>query len=102
MALFGRHEELSAADALRADFVQRVTPSDRLLDTALADAATIARNSPAAVERMLRTLWAAQSMTLSDALALADSVQADWREHPDAHEGPRALAERREPRWSDT
>jgi enoyl-CoA hydratase/carnithine racemase len=101
MALFGRHDALTAEDALRAGFVQRVTPSDRLLDTALADAAAIARNSPAAVERMLRTLWAAQSMTSGDALALADAVQAGWREHPDAREGPMALAERREPRWAD-
>ena len=101
MAIFGRHDELSATDALRAGFVQRVTPSDRLLDRALADAATIAENSPAAVEQMLRTLWAAKSMPLDDALALADSVQATWRTHPDAIEGPTAAAERRAPRWAN-
>ena len=101
MALFGSHDELSATDALRAGFVQRVTPPDRLLDRALADAATIAENSPAAVEQMLRTLWAAQSMPLDDALALADSVQAAWRAHPDAIEGPTAAAERRAPRWAN-
>jgi enoyl-CoA hydratase/carnithine racemase len=102
MALFGRHDELTATDALRAGFVQRVTPSDRLLDCALSDAAKIAQNSPAAVEQMLRTLWAAQSMPLVDALALADDVQASWRRHPDAIEGPTAAAERRAPRWSDS
>ena len=100
MALFGRYEVLSAAEALRAGFVQRVTPPDRLLDLALEDAAKIARNSPAAVEQMLRTLWAASSMPLDDALILADRVQAAWRAHPDAIEGPTALAERREPRWA--
>jgi enoyl-CoA hydratase/carnithine racemase len=100
MALFGRYEVLDAADALRAGFVQRVTPTDRLLDHALADAATIARNSPAAVEQMVRTLWAARSMPLDDALALADTVQARWRSHPDAIEGLTAIAERREPRWT--
>ena len=100
MAIFGRHDELSATDALRAGFVQRVTPSDQLLDRALADAAMIAENSPAAVEQMLRTLWAAKSMPLDDALVLADSVQAAWRAHPDAIEGPTAAAEGRAPRWA--
>ncbi|MFA5883472.1 MAG: enoyl-CoA hydratase-related protein [Acidimicrobiia bacterium] len=99
MAMFGRHDVLTADDALRAGFVQRVTPADALIETALADAAAIARNSPAAVERMIRTLWTAQSLPIEDALTYTDGVQAAWRGHPDAIEGPAAIAEGREPRW---
>lgn len=99
MAMFGRHDVLAADDALRAGFVQRVTPANALIDTALADAAAIARNSPAAVEQMIRTLWTAQSLPIEDALAYADGVQAAWRGHPDTIEGPAAIAAGREPCW---
>jgi enoyl-CoA hydratase/carnithine racemase len=99
MGMFGRHDVLTADDALLAGFVQRVTPADALLDTALAEAAAIARNSPAAVEQMIRSLWAAQSLPLADALEHAEAVQIAWRGHPDAVEGPAAMAEGRDPHW---
>jgi (E)-benzylidenesuccinyl-CoA hydratase len=99
MAMLGRHDILTAADALACGIVDEVTASDVLLDTALDYAARIARNSPAAVERMLRVLWTAQSLPLPEAYALADDVQARWRGHPDILEGPAAFAERREPKW---
>jgi enoyl-CoA hydratase/carnithine racemase len=101
MALFGRHDVLTAEDALHAGIVARITPGATLIDTALADAALIATNSPGAVEQMLRTLWAAQSLPLADALAHADAVQGAWRGHPDAREGPAARAAGREPQWHD-
>ncbi len=99
MAMFGAHDTLTADDALRAGMVQRVTPAASLLDAALADAAAVARNSPAAVEAMLRALWTAQSLPLADALIHADTVQVAWRGHPDAIEGPAAMAGRRDPEW---
>ena len=101
MAIFGAHDVLTADGALRAGIVQRVTPAASLLDTALADAAAVARNSPAAVEAMLRALWTAQSLPLADALAHADAVQTAWRGHLDAVEGPLAAAEGRTPQWTD-
>ena len=101
MAMLGRHDVLTAADALSAGIVNEITDADALLDTALGFAARIARNSAAAVEQMLRVLWAAQSLPLSEGLALADEVQFAWRGHSDAAEGPRAYAERREPQWTN-
>ncbi|MBM3660135.1 MAG: enoyl-CoA hydratase/isomerase family protein [Actinobacteria bacterium] len=100
MAVLGPHDVLTADDARRAGFVQRVTPAGSLLDAALADAAAISRNSPAAVEQMIRTLWAAQSLPLDAALACAEAAQAAWRGHPDAIEGPAARAEGRDPQWA--
>jgi len=50
---------------------------------------------------MIRALWRAQSLPLSEALAHSDAVQRAWRGHPDAIEGPAAFAEGREPRWAD-
>jgi enoyl-CoA hydratase/carnithine racemase len=101
MAVLGRHDTLSAADALAAGIVTEVVPGDRLVDRALDYAARIARNSPRALEAMLRVLWTAQSQPLDEALLLADEVQTGWRGHPDAIEGPRAFAERREPNWEE-
>lgn len=102
MAVFGAHDALTADEARRAGLVQRVTAAEMLLETALADAATIGRNSPAAVERMIRVLWETQTLPLADAVARAEAVQAEYRGHPDATEGPRARAERRAPRWSSS
>ena len=99
MAMLGRYDELTAVDALDAGIVSELTDAEALLDTALGYAARIARNSPAAVEQMLRVLWAAQSRPLDEGLALADVAQISWRGHPDAVEGPLAYAERRAPRW---
>lgn len=101
MAVLGRHGSLTADEALAAGFVQRVVPGGSLLEAALADAAAIARNSPGALEATLRTLWAAQSLPLADAITAAEAAQAEWRGHPDAVEGPAAFAAGREARWRD-
>lgn len=99
MAVLGGHQALTADEALTAGIVQRVVPAATLLHAALTDAAAIARNSPAAVEAMLRTLWATRSFPLADAVVAAEAAQAAWRGHPDAIEGPAAYAAGREPRW---
>jgi enoyl-CoA hydratase/carnithine racemase len=99
MAVMGRHGALSAHDALRAGFVTEVTTASALQETALDYAARINRNSPAAVEQMLRTLWSAQSLPSAQALVLAGEAQAGWRGHLDAMEGTAAFIERREPQW---
>jgi enoyl-CoA hydratase len=100
MAFVGRHERLSAARAYELGMIsQIVDPPERLRDEAQALAEKIARNSPAAMRATKRALWGALELGLTDACrAGAQELVSMWG-HPDQEEGPRAFAEKRDPRW---
>src|SRR4029450_8572877 len=60
-------------------------------------AGKIAKNSPAAMRATKRALWGALELGLTDACrAGAGEIVSMWG-HPDQEEGPRAVAEKREP-----
>lgn len=101
MALTGRHERMSAARAYELGMVGEVVdPPERLRDVAQELGERIARNSPAAMAATKRALWGALEMGLTDACrAGAKELVSMWG-HPDQEEGPRAFAEKREPRWA--
>ena len=103
MALVGRHERISAERALALGMIsQIVDPPERLRQEAQSLAEKIARNSPAAMAATKRALWGALEQGLTDAgRAGARELVSMWG-HPDQVEGPRAFAEKREPRWSRT
>jgi enoyl-CoA hydratase/carnithine racemase len=100
MAFVGRYERLSAQRAYELGMISEVVdPPERLRDEAQALAEKIARNSPAAMAATKRALWGALEMGLTDACrAGARELVSMWG-HPDQEEGPRAFAEKREPRW---
>lgn len=100
MALVGRHERMSAQRAYELGMIsQIVDPPDRLREEAQALAETIARNSPAAMAATKRALWGALEMGLTDACRAGAKELVSMWDHPDQEEGPRAFAEKREPRW---
>ncbi len=100
MALVGRHERISAQRALELGMISQVVdPPERLREEAQALGERIARNSPAAMAATKRALWQALELGLTDACrAGAQELVSMWG-HPDQAEGPRAFAEKREPRW---
>ncbi len=101
MALLGRHERIDATRAYELGIVSEVV-ADAAALRARADelARTVARNSPAAMAATKRALWGALELGLTDACrAGARELVGMWG-HPDQEEGPRAFAERREPRWA--
>jgi enoyl-CoA hydratase/carnithine racemase len=102
MALVGRYERMSAQRAYELGMIsQIVDPPERLREEAQALAETIARNSPAAMRATKKALWGALEMGLTDACrAGAQQLVSMWG-HPDQAEGPRAFAEKREPKWLD-
>jgi enoyl-CoA hydratase/carnithine racemase len=102
MAVVGRYERLSAQRAYELGMISQVVdPPERLRDEAQALAEKIARNSPAAMAATKRALWGALEMGLTDACrAGARELVSMWG-HPDQEEGPRAFAEKREPRWRE-
>jgi enoyl-CoA hydratase len=100
MALTGRHERMSAERALQLGMIsQIVDPPERLREEAQSLAEKIAKNSPAAMRASKRALWGALESGLSQACRDgADELVSMWG-HPDQEEGPRAFAEKREPKW---
>jgi enoyl-CoA hydratase len=100
MALLGRHERLSAERALALGMVSQVVdPPERLREEAQALAERIARNSPAAMAATKRALWGALEAGLTDACRAGAAELVSMWGHPDQEEGPRAFAEKREPKW---
>ncbi len=100
LALVGRYERVTAERAYQLGITSQVVdPPERLWDEAQALAETIARNSPAALRATKKALWGALELGLTDACrAGAQELVGMWG-HPDQEEGPRAFAEKRDPRW---
>jgi enoyl-CoA hydratase/carnithine racemase len=99
MVLVGSHETMTAERAYELGIVTEVVPRANLLDAALVLAQRIAANSPAAVAASRRAIWDSLELPLEGARQHGwDLLRRHWA-HPDFEEGPRAFAERREPRW---
>ncbi len=99
MALVGRYERIDAARAMELGILSEVVQPDLLRARAQEIAATIARNSPAALAATKRALWGALELGLTDACrAGARELVGMWG-HPDQSEGPAAFAAKREPIW---
>jgi len=100
MALLGRHERIDASRALELGLISEIVkPPADLREYAQALGEEIGRNSPAALAATKRALWGALESGLTEACkAGARELVSMWG-HPDQEEGPRAFAEKREPRW---
>ncbi|MCL2585381.1 MAG: enoyl-CoA hydratase/isomerase family protein [Streptosporangiales bacterium] len=101
MALVGRHERMPASRARELGMISEVVPAAELRTRAQELAETIAKNSPAAMAATKRALWGALESGLTEACRQgAKEVVSVWG-HPDQDEGPRAWAEKREPKWAE-
>src|SRR3954453_20600406 len=101
MALVGRYERMSAQRAHELGMIsQIVDPPEQLREEAQALAEKIAKNSPAAMAATKRALWRALELGLTDACREGAKDLVSLWGHPDQEEGPRAFAEKRDPRWT--
>jgi enoyl-CoA hydratase/carnithine racemase len=102
MALVGRYERIDAQRAYQLGMIsQIVDPPEDLRRAAQELAEKIAMNSPAAMAATKRALWGALELGLTDACKAGASELVGLWGHPDQTEGPRAFAEKREPRWAE-
>src|SRR5688500_166369 len=93
-------ENFGAREAFEMGLVTKVVARDKLMDEANAIARRISRASPTAIRatrpavaRNLRASW--------DEMVRFEGELCDMMfSHPDAHEGPKAFAEKREPRFA--
>ena len=99
LLLTGRH--ITAAEALSIGLIGHVVPDGQALDKALEIAAAIAANGPVAVRAILRVIRETEGMAENEAFALEAKVGMAVFASEDAKEGPRAFAEKRQPRFRD-
>ena len=99
LLLTGRH--ITAAEALSIGLIGHVVPDGQALTKALEIAAAIAANGPVAVRAILRVIRETEGMAENEAFALEAKVGMSVFASEDAKEGPRAFAEKRQPRFRD-
>ena len=100
--LGGTNVRISAHDAKNLGLVQEIVPKGTALTRAIEFGAFVAQGSPSANKRTVEVAWAAADLGCEEGLRFGRSLTARQRDHPDWKEGPRAFAEKREPRWQDT
>jgi enoyl-CoA hydratase len=92
-------DPISAEDALRIGFVNRVVPHGEVLPTAMRFAERLCKNSPVSVQAIKESVHRCLSLTVEQGY---HEEQRHWRrafQSEDAQEGPRAFAEKRPPVW---
>ena len=101
MTLMGRDYRMPAERAHQLGLVDELveTPAE-VLPAALAMAESMLKNSPQAMALSKQAVWGSVEHGYRDALEAAwGLLRLHWG-HPDFREGPRAFAEKREPRWN--
>lgn len=92
-------DPIDATTAHHIGLVSRLVPSDALVATARQMAVRIASHAPLAVRAVKEVAYAALDETLAQSLRFGGSLRWIIGQTEDAREGPRAFAERREPRY---
>ncbi len=93
-------DRLPAEEAHRLGLVNRLVEPDDVLLTARALADRICRNAPVAVRESLAIARRAPGVDEEEGWRLTAAARVRVNASEDAREGPRAFAEKREPRWS--
>lgn len=92
-------DPIDAPTAQRVGLVSRMVPQPELLPTACQIAQRIASHAPLAVKAVKEVAQSALDETLEQALRFGSTLRWIIGQTEDAREGPRAFAERREPRY---
>ena len=99
MELLLTGERISAQDAYRLGIVSRVVAPAELMPPARQLAEKICANGPLAVRITKELAWRGLETSTEEALRLYAALGALVRASEDAREGPRAFAEKRQPRF---
>jgi enoyl-CoA hydratase/carnithine racemase len=91
---------VGADDAFRLGLVDRLTAPERVMETAMALAESIASNAPLAVRAVKRALTESQGEPYEDARRIVNELRATLDATEDYDEGLAAFAARRTPRFT--
>lgn len=95
-------DPITAARALELGLINQIAPEGGSVDAAIELAQRIAVNAPLSVQASKRIAFGAVDGVRTDEDAQWALTAAEWaelRKSEDAKEGPRAFAEKREPKW---
>lgn len=95
-------DPIDAGRAHALGLVNRLVPRARVLDEALALAATISANGPVAIRNSLRMLREAVDLTEAEAWPRSNEFAVEVFSTKDAIEGATAFADKRPPQWTGT
>ena len=90
---------IDAQEALRLGYVSKVVPAGELLPAARALAERIAQGPAVAIQLAKRLVYRGLTQDVHEALEAAGQAMAIVQSTEDAREGPRAFAEKREPKF---
>ena len=93
-------ERIDAERAREIGLVGRVVAHDSLMEEAHALAARLVRGAPLAQRAMKEVAMRARTMTSEEAIRFGETMRIVANATPDADEGRRATAERRDPEWT--
>jgi enoyl-CoA hydratase len=92
-------ERFPAERALELGLLNEIVPPDELHDRATDWARRIAANAPLAVQATKESVLRGMSTTLEEAYEIEQALSSTVFGTEDAKEGPKAFAEKRDPRW---
>ena len=92
-------ERFPAERALELGLLNEIVPEDELMDKALEWAARITVNAPLAVQATKESVMRGLALDLDEAFKLESKIAGEIFQTEDAKEGPKAFAEKREPKW---
>jgi len=93
-------DAIDAETALGLGLINRVVPGDQVVDAAVELAERICKNAPLAVRGSKKVVKVSADRSEEEAWELQGQIVAEVFSSPDAMEGPRAFAEKREPKWA--
>jgi len=92
-------ERINAKRAYKMGLLNRVVPTDLLLDSAKSMAEKICQNGPLGVRAMKEVFHRSREMDSTSKLALLEQIFTPVMNSEDAAEGKRAFQEKRKPQW---
>jgi enoyl-CoA hydratase len=93
-------ERFSSERALEVGLINEIVEEDSLLDRAYDWARRITVNAPMAVQATKESVMRGLALPLDEAYAVEMEMSRKVFQSEDAKEGPRAFAEKRDPRWT--
>jgi enoyl-CoA hydratase len=100
MELLLTAEAFPASHALELGLLNEIVPEDELTDRAVAWAARITANAPLAVQATKESVLRGLAVDQREAFKIESELAGRVFSSEDAKEGPKAFAEKRDPRWT--
>jgi enoyl-CoA hydratase/carnithine racemase len=94
-------DRVTAQDAWRLGLVQKVVPRDKLMEECLRVAEMIAANSQVAVQASKRVAYFWRNLAIRESIDYYRAINQRLMLCDDVLEGPRAFAEKREPKFTN-